>query len=687
MKKQVVLMVCGLLAILSLAPVGSARAQDNNSDELAIPPIIVSASRTEKDLMEIPMSVGVVTRKQIEERTPGANTAEKLRDIAGVSFPTGRGAPGNNLMVMIRGQRAWRVLYLIDGIRQASPFKDDINKALLTVDPTDIERIEVIKGPASALYGSDAIGGVVNIITKKGGEGKPIGGRLDFIFDGSNRGYQPHASIYGDTERWSYRISGSYQEAGDRRMAKIGRADNSSFTTESVFGSIAYKLEKGLIELTFNHYDSDSNEMTYRWSMNDRVAQYYPIGDPNIEEIGSFPTNRRDTVTGKLELYQLLPYLDKLTVRAYYQDRDTVQFGEWKATGELNTRLQDLIETYGLSLQGDFNIGSHSINLGFEFVHDDLTNHNIVGRGNPEYSYDATQELKAIYIQDAWRLIDPLTLTVGLRQTWLTTSLDTFEEDPTRVKKLNFSNLVGNAGLVWQPLPELSIRAQYSQGFRTPDLASKLTGTGNYLLPNYDLEPETSQNYELGVRWHDGDIFFDASVFYNKVEDIMTSRSLGWVGNPPHLLSTMMNAATYKVKGVEVAASWRLGESGFTPYGSFTYQDGTIQYEDHKNKNPGMPNAYGTLGLRWDREFKTASIFADAAYRVSGGFVEELEGGFILYRSSSGRNVDLNFGFESKGEKRFKAVLTIKNLLDEEFKPAYYGYPARHAVLSLSYIF
>jgi outer membrane receptor protein involved in Fe transport len=266
------------------------------------------------------------------------------------------------------------------------------------------------------------------------------------------------------------------------------------------------------------------------------------------------------------------------------------------------------------------------------------------------------------------------------------TELTRFDKVPDRLSTISYSNMVGNAGLVFQPLEALSFRLQYSQGFRAPDLASKITGTNEYLLPNYELTAEKSETYEFGVRYYDGGLFLDASVYSNKIDNYIKSRTLGWLNG--HLLSDMINAASYKVTGFELAASWRLGDTGFTPYGSYSYLDGKITVDNYSTKNVTSPKSWGNLGLRYDRPFSgSGNFFADFNYRASGGFKEELTAyKMILYQSRSGRTMDLALGAEW-GEPKLKLVVSVKNLLDEEYQPAYYGYPGRHVVATASYIF
>ncbi|MDR2422210.1 MAG: TonB-dependent receptor, partial [Deltaproteobacteria bacterium] len=562
------LIFLGLFSLIAFSPIGRAAAQDNQGEPLSysIEPIIVSAGRTEADLLTVPMSVSVVDKKQIEEHFTGANTAEKLLEVPGVSLYTqGRTQPGNNSMVNIRGQNPWRVLYLIDGIRQSSPFKEDTNKGLLNVDPQDIERIEVIKGPASSLYGSDAIGGVINVITKKGGEGKPVSGRIGLLYDGSNQGFQPSAAIYGDTDRFSYRLSGTYQKTGNRRSAKAGRLDNSAFSTESVLAQFGYKFDAGDVDFKYTHYDSDVEEATFRFE--NKKFKYYPKSDPIIQELSVYPKNRRDSFQGKLILRDLSNYLSELSIHAYYQQLDTIQSGLYQnapgfRNGQFKSMLEDEVNSYGTTIQSVWSFGDHKAIVGFEYLHDDLRSHTLSSTQN--YYIDASQITKALYVQDSWNIYGPLTLVGGLRQTWIEMELERFTSNPDREMKLTFDNLVGNLGLTYEVTDNFVVRAQFSQGFRTPDLASKLTGT-SYIVPRPELGPEKSKSYEIGGRYYDGQLYFDASIFLNILNHYINANYLGTADG--HWFWDYTNSAEYKSYGVEFAIAYRLGDTGFTPYG------------------------------------------------------------------------------------------------------------------------
>ncbi|MDO5532245.1 TonB-dependent siderophore receptor [Sutterella sp.] len=175
--------ICILTGAVATALLSMGAAQA--ADEVTTEEVKVTASRVEQDLMEVPMSVTVVTSEQIQ-KSSARTIGELLEDVPGVQI-INSGSQGLN-RVMIRGENAFRTLVMIDG-QKISEQKSMEGTAVL-IDPAQVERIEVIKGPASVLYGSDAIGGAINIITKKGGD-KPFGAEASVGWNGAGQ-----ASLY-----------------------------------------------------------------------------------------------------------------------------------------------------------------------------------------------------------------------------------------------------------------------------------------------------------------------------------------------------------------------------------------------------------------------------------------------------------------------------------------------------------
>ena len=206
----------GVAAAVTLAlSAGAVSAEDVVQTET----VHVTASRVEQELLDVPMSVSVMTSEDIE-RESGKTIADYLDSIPGVEVQND-GSQGLK-RIQIRGESTFRTLVMIDG-QKVSEHKSMSGTPIL-VDPSQIERIEVIKGPASVLYGSDAIGGAVNIITKKGGR-KPFEGYVTGGLDTSASGKTLAGGVAGHVNGWSYRINGSvasqYREDGDEYDIKV----------------------------------------------------------------------------------------------------------------------------------------------------------------------------------------------------------------------------------------------------------------------------------------------------------------------------------------------------------------------------------------------------------------------------------------------------------------------------------
>ena len=222
-----VLLACALLP----APLALAEETVKAGD------VYVTATRVEKELQQVPMSVTVMTAEDV--RRSGARTVgELLEDVPGVQVQND-GSQGLK-RISIRGEDAFRTLVLIDG-QKISEHKSMSGSPML-IDASRIERIEVIKGPASVLYGSDAIGGVVNIITKKGGE-KPVEGEVWTGFSGASRGFSEGMAVRGNLDGFKYSLSGSHSDQGNIHTPE-GELDNTNFRQTDASAFLSYDFSE-----------------------------------------------------------------------------------------------------------------------------------------------------------------------------------------------------------------------------------------------------------------------------------------------------------------------------------------------------------------------------------------------------------------------------------------------------------
>ncbi len=225
--------IAALLLSASFIGVGSAYAQET-APMTWLDRITLVGTRTELAIKDNPRSVAVIDAKDIERR-PTDSVAELLRDIPGVEVSDESVAGMKRLR--IRGERSRRVTILVDGqeITDHSTYGTPI-----LVDLYTIERIEVVKGPSSVLYGAKAIGGVVNITTKKGAD-KPIQAEAGGSYFSVSKGWQSWAAVSGNKNGFDYRLSASTYKHGNRVVPKgiyssTGTLDDTSYNNRDIYG-------------------------------------------------------------------------------------------------------------------------------------------------------------------------------------------------------------------------------------------------------------------------------------------------------------------------------------------------------------------------------------------------------------------------------------------------------------------
>ncbi len=211
----------------------------------------VTAAKVEKELLEVPASVSIITEEDIKQSS-ARTVGELLQDIPGVQV-VNSGSQGLK-RISLRGEGVNRTLILIDG--QQIVENKSMDGTALMIDPNLIERIEVIRGPASVLYGSNAIGGVINIITKKGGK-EPVEGSLSLAYNGASAGHSESGSVFGSIKGFDYRVSASYNEQGQLRTP-VGLVPYSAFNQQNYSAYLAYNFNQNYkIGASYDYFDSD----------------------------------------------------------------------------------------------------------------------------------------------------------------------------------------------------------------------------------------------------------------------------------------------------------------------------------------------------------------------------------------------------------------------------------------------
>lgn len=652
--------------------------------------VSVTATRVEREVLDVPVSTDVVTQEDIKKSGAGS-VAELLRDVPGISV-FDNSAPGAK-RITIRGESGQRVLVLIDGQKIGEQKSMDGPPLLLST--SDIERIEVIKGPASVLYGSEAVGGVVNIITKKGGD-KPVQATLGAKYDSSTSGWEANAAVYGNYKGFKYRISGLMNDHGDRDTPS-GKLDKTSYDVRD--GRVYLGYENGPMDfgITYERYESTSQV-----NVPDSTVEA-PITSFMLE----LPKWDRSKFSGYAEYKGSGQYLAKARLDAYHQttEKDFKQDmgmhidppGPISMDNQIDMFTQNEQKTTGGSIQFDWTLGeSHYVITGFDFGHDDLdassktstiSQRYMMGApmGPPtttvtDYNYQANMKTYALYVQDEWNVVDRLIVTLGLRNTWVDSELESTNDPATGAGGKDDSQLVGSAGLVFKVTPDLSFRALFSQGYRFPNLQQLYIGTphgGAVTYPNKDLKAETSVNYEAGFRYVGNNWNMDVGAFYTIADDYITAVS---IGSGLQKFDNVNGAETY---GLEFQTSYTFDGSGITPYLSGTIMQRKFEYESFSTYETGQPPLYGRFGLRYNRDFgSNVAFWSDAFMRVADSATEKSSSGTIT-KYDGWSTVNLAFGVNVGEKRQHRFTAELNNLLDAEYTTATETLPApgMHAIV------
>lgn len=693
-----------LAAVAVLAAFSGLALQVQAQETVELDEVKVTAGRVEQELMDVNMSVSVITQEEIR-RSSARNVGELLEDIPGVRINNDGGQGMKR--IKIRGEDAFRTLVMIDG-QKVSEHKSMSGSPML-IDPSMIERIEVIKGPASVLYGSDAIGGAINIITKKGGT-KPIEGEVSAGMNTSASGKNASGSIYGGIDGWKYRLSASIEDNDNLKTPK-GEMENTYFTARSVSGFLSYDFTPdATVGASLDYYDlefgsSDVNTPGFavdvpKWTRFKAAA----FGEfKNITS--SFVRLRTDIFyqKSKKDMTNTVPgvwtqgEVDTFKAMGFeeaFLNRVGVQAGNAYV---LQPHASNDMNQYGFSIQADWQIGDRNYLIaGYEISYDDLNAHswntgtNVMPMMLTDKNYDGYQMTNAVYASMETLLSANLTLTYGARYTWVKTDMDSINNKMGTKTSGEGSDgkIVFNAGVLWHGTDNLTLRASYAQGYRSPilqelyiDTSMGSTGT---TYANPDLKPETSDNFEIGARWNSTGLSADLAIFYSTADDyiatLYNAQKRGYQYN---------NVAEAKTFGVELTSSVRIAETGFEPYLTATwmrrqYQNGN-GFSTYDTATPEFMLRYG---VRWSGMYAGLDLRADAFAR-SQTEIEYDDGvqsaaGSNSYRLGGYTTLNLTAGVDFGPKRQYSFDLGLYNIFDKGYQEQTSIYePGRYFVAKL----
>ena len=686
-----------LFVVTSVSATVATPAQVNAPSEETM---IVSTSRSDLNLWNSPATIQVIGSKALENST-SVSVADDLRDIPGVEITDN--ALAGRKQIRIRGEASSRVLILIDGQQVTYQRAGQDYGAGLLIDESALERIEVVKGPYSVLYGSQAIGGVVNFITKKGGD-KPLGGIVKATYNSSTAGWQESAAAWGSIGRFDYRINGSYSDQGNRDTPD-GRLNNTNFRNNGQGIWLGYNFDRHKIGLSLDRYRL-STQTWYSDTDNQFDAFSVKIPDMTREKIGLFYDFDADG-----------DYLKKIHLDAYSQTIARTFENEVATTQAIpspmikaltvrnQTHTNDKQYTQGVTLQSNFSLpANNDLVIGTQYQHDKLTQ---TSRGytrqtaktgffdietRTQSQDESEQSNTSLFAQNAWQFADDWTWTLGARQYWLSSKLVKSHSQKVEngVATSRIANgqttsdnqFVTSTSLNYSGFKDIELRAAFAQGYVFPTLTQQFMQTsagGGVTYGNPGLNAEHSNNYEMGARYKGNMWMIDSAVYYSEAKDYIASLACNGQavcqGNTSGSRSNYRyydNINRAKTYGMELSAE-------YNGWAVSPYVSGNIlrrQYEGSSLKtwNTGEPDLNGRVGVKHTLLLNAFNLTSDAFIRAASSARDSTSDAEKRYPGWATLNLAFNAEFGSNDQ--YQVNLALNNLTNKRYQTAQEAIPA-----------
>nr|WP_174505300.1 TonB-dependent receptor [Acinetobacter sp. Marseille-Q1620] len=530
---------CSLLTFC--IPAFAEEQTQNNHPVHQMNKIMVTATAKEQNIHDVIASADVVDGQQLRQRYVN-DLSDALDDRVGVQQV---GVGLNRKGISIRGMNSEHTLFLVDGqrINSSSSAIKHSDGELNWVPVEAIEQIEVVRGPLSSLYGSEALGGVVNVITRKPTKAWTGSFSTQGVFNETGLGGDQYKSsaylagpliqdklginIWGEYRHRDFMYSPFDKHLTDQEKQKNGKGHIGLFWQPTTQQAIDFTVEHGV---------EDRKDL--------RAARtgYYQVDD-EFKRTRYGVKHQGDWSWGKS------------TVQLYRSElrRENDRSDRRGETSSL--RMTDDVA----STQFQFDTGSHSWTVGNELRREELKDPTV------NKKHKARQNHYGLYLQDQWALNDRAKFILGAR--------GDYHDDFGWELSPKFSSLI-------ELNDHFSLRGGISKGYKAPSLkqlspeyeSNEAMGGMGIIYGNTDLTPETNTSYELGLHFHQGDLESSVTWFQNDVDDLIDTIRRPTCGVRGKICLGYVNISKAKIQGVEWSASYQI-EPNWHFNANYTYLD------------------------------------------------------------------------------------------------------------------
>jgi hemoglobin/transferrin/lactoferrin receptor protein len=611
--------------------------------------LIISAKRNEEFLRSSTSEGMIISRNSIQHINPG-NSADLLSQTSAAlvqKSQLGGGSP------ILRGFEANKVMFVVDGVRMNNAiYRGGHLQDILSLDPMAMERVEVVYGPGSATYGSDALGGVMSFYTRNP---KFTNGNIT-VHAGAMFKYSTadQSGVHGNVEVQGERVSSftafTFNNFGDLRQGNIRSPQNSSFgqrpwyverindqdsvmvnKNPNVQVGSGYKQVDFLQKIAFSQNKYTTHILNFQYSTTNDVPRYDRLTQvsgnaPKYAEWYYGPQTRL-MAAYHLNVNKENRLFSSSRITAAFQNIDQSRHDRKLNNLVRNNRIEQ-VQVY--SINADFNksFKAYNQNLGygietyFNQVNSSAFGENILDGTesalDTRYPDGGSQiYAAAAYLTHQITLSPKVKLSEGIRYTknsLRASFIDkTFFDFPFSDVQQNNQATTGSIGINFQPNKKWILRTQFSTGFRTPnvdDLAKVFeSNQGNLIVPNNELKPEKVQNIEGGItKIFNQKTELTASAYYSKYIDALTTAQTSYNGQDSVIYNgsmsavvTSVNAAEAYIWGGQLNLNSQLNEHvGIQSNVVYTY--GRIKNENGDTPLDHIPPVYGRTGISYQQK-------------------------------------------------------------------------------------
>lgn len=672
------------------APAVKAEEQKKTANPESLPEVVVTATRTPEEAIKVPAQVRQLSAAAMQERQV-RTLPEALKEMPGVSVQktgNGQGSP------YIRGFTGFRNLAMIDGIRfNNSTFRDGPNQYWNTIDSYAVDRIELVPGQGSVLYGSDAIGGTVNLFTKSSGFRDETAG---YFFHGltayrgstaeeSNIGRQEFQ--FGEGGRWGLHLGATLKSFGDVHAAGIGDQPHTGYDEWAYDARLDIALDPNWT-LTAVHQQLRQNDA---WRTHATIYGVSWQGTAVGTDLRRSFDQHRTLSYVRLEGKDLNSWIDEVSFTVSLQSADEYEHRIRRPADNRVDFSQVELTTLGFDLQFVSSTPIGKLAYGVDYYRDSVSS------GSQRYRLDgslhsigvqgpvgdnSTYDLLGAYLQDEFDIGSRVHVFLGARYTYAAVDVGHYEDPAPGRQDLSYSDNWNNFSASGRVVFDLDDRDRFklfagvSQGFRAPNLSDvsrfDTALSGETELPSPNLDPEQFINFEIGFKTDTKHFSGSLSYYYTYIDDMIVRRPVGVAS------AVKANAGEGFVQGIEAAGEFRLDDQ-WSVFGHISWTEGEVDQYPRAN-DPTVRSEYisksvplmGRAGIRWqssDRRFWSEFVcLAHAQYdNLTSGDKRDNQRvppngtpSFAILTLRGGWQITKNIGIN----------LALENLLDEEYRYA-----------------